>query len=147
MTDLADLIKDDERVLYVGRYHWLYSLQALLSLIFLSWAGIGLWFFAQRLLMRLSTVVAVTERRVIFRRGIIARRVDEINIDRIEGCVVYQSIIGRCFDYGMVVVRGTGIGEVTLPEFICDPMSLRNSIDTARERFTEQFIPGMGAHR
>ena len=147
MSDLADLIQNDEKVLYVGRYHWLYSFQALLALIFLGWTGIGLWWFAQRMMMRLSTIVAVTERRVIFRRGIIARRVDEINIDRIEGCIVYQSIIGRCFNYGMVVVRGTGIGEVTLPEFICDPMHLRNAIDTARERFTEQFIPAMGVNR
>lgn len=141
MSDLNELIHNNEEILYVGRYHWLYSARALLALIFLSWAGIGLWWFVNSMLIRMSTLVVVTERRVIYRRGVIVRRVDEINIDRIEGCVVYQSFIGRICNFGMVVVRGTGVGEVDMPDCLCDPMGLRNAIDKARERFTHQFIP------
>jgi uncharacterized membrane protein YdbT with pleckstrin-like domain len=77
-----------------------------------------------------ATEMVVTNRRLIFKRGVVARRTDEVNIDRIEGCNVYQSFWGRILGYGLVIVRGTGIGEIILP-VMADPVQFRRAIDHA----------------
>ena len=90
----------------------------------------GLVRFLAMMVQRRSTEILITNRRLIFKRGIIARRIDEVQTDRIEGCIVYQGLIGRILGYGTVVVRGTGIGEIFLPP-LQDPLSFRRAIDVA----------------
>jgi uncharacterized membrane protein YdbT with pleckstrin-like domain len=87
--------------------------------------------FLVMMLRKRATEMVVTNRRLIFKRGLVARRSDEVNIDRIEGCNVYQSFWGRILGYGVVVVRGMGIGEVVLPTME-DPLQFRRAIDNAQ---------------
>ena len=87
--------------------------------------------FLVMMLRKRATEMVVTNRRLIFKRGVVARRSDEVNIDRIEGCNVYQSFWGRIFGYGVVVVRGMGIGEIILPT-MDNPLQFRRSIDNAQ---------------
>ena len=87
--------------------------------------------FLVMILMKKNTEMVVTNRRLIFKRGIVARRTDEVNIDRIEGCNVYQSFWGRLLGYGVVVVRGTGIGEIVLPTME-EPLQFRRAVDHAQ---------------
>jgi hypothetical protein len=44
---------------------------------------------------------------------------------------VLQGILGRIFNYGRVMVRGMGVGEVILPP-IEDPIKFRRAIEKAR---------------
>ena len=55
-----------------------------------------------------ATELGVTDRRVVVKTGLVARKVRELHINRIEGIDVEQSILGRIFNYGTVVVRGVG---------------------------------------
>jgi uncharacterized membrane protein YdbT with pleckstrin-like domain len=57
-------------------------------------------------LRRRGTEIAVTDRRVILRRGLIWRRTVEMNMQKIESVDVDQTIPGRLFDYGEVTIRG-----------------------------------------
>jgi uncharacterized membrane protein YdbT with pleckstrin-like domain len=91
----------------------------------------GLLRYAQMMIVKVTTEIAVTNSRLVYKRGLIARYVGEISIDRIEGVNVLQGILGRLFDYGRVMVRGMGVGEVVLPP-IADPVSFRKAIDKAR---------------
>lgn len=91
----------------------------------------GFMRFLVMMLRKRATEMVVTNRRLIFKRGVVARRSDEVNIDRIEGCNVYQSFWGRIFGYGVVVVRGMGIGEIILPT-MDNPLQFRRSIDNAQ---------------
>lgn len=86
--------------------------------------------FLRMMLLKRATEMLVTNRRLIFKRGIVSRESEEVNISRIEGCNVYQSFWGRILGYGVVVVRGTGIGEVVLPT-MADPLQFRRAIDHA----------------
>jgi hypothetical protein len=52
-------------------------------------------------------------------------------VDRIEGVNVLQGILGRIFNFGRVMIRGMGIGEVVLPP-INDPIKFRRMIEKAR---------------
>ena len=72
------------------------------------------------------TEIAVTNRRVIYKKGFIRRRTNEMNMDKVESVQVQQSILGRMLDYGTVTILGTGEGFETL-RTIASPIELRNS--------------------
>jgi uncharacterized membrane protein YdbT with pleckstrin-like domain len=91
----------------------------------------GVLVFSKKMVAQATTEIAVTNARIIFKRGLIARYVGEINIDRIEGVNILQSIFGRIFNFGRLAVRGMGIGEVVLPP-IADPIAFRQAIEKAR---------------
>lgn len=92
---------------------------------------LGLLSFAQMMVIKATTEIAITNNRLIYKRGLIARQVGEISIDRIEGVNVLQSIFGRLFNYGRLAIRGMGIGEVVLPP-IDEPIKFRQAIEKAR---------------
>lgn len=96
----------------------------------------SLYRFAHMMVVRATTEVAVTSSRVIYKHGMIARNVGEININRIEGINVFQSFWGRVFNYGRLVIRGLGVGEVILPP-IADPLTFRKAIEKAKEMSNE----------
>lgn len=93
--------------------------------------ALGLITFTQMMIHRMTTEIAITNVRLIYKRGVIARQVGEISIDRIEGVGVLQTILGRMLNYGRLAVRGTGIGEVVLPA-IEDPIEFRRAIEKAK---------------
>lgn len=91
----------------------------------------GLFRFVQMMIVKVTTEIAITNTRLIYKRGLVARYVGELNIDRIEGVNVLQSFFGRIFGYGRILVRGLGVGEVLLPT-IADPIRFRKAIEKAR---------------
>jgi uncharacterized membrane protein YdbT with pleckstrin-like domain len=76
------------------------------------------------------TEMAVTNRRVIYKKGLVRRQTNEMNMDKVESVQVKQSIVGRMLDYGTVTILGTGEGFETL-RTIASPIALRNSITGA----------------
>ena len=48
-------------------------------------------------------------------------------MEKVESVIVEQSLFGRLFDYGSIVVRGTGSGIEGL-HYIAKPIALRSSI-------------------
>lgn len=88
--------------------------------------------FAQMMIVKATTEIGVTDNRLVYKRGLVARAVGEINIDRIEGVNVLQGVLGRIFGYGRVMVRGMGVGEVVLPP-IAQPIRFKKAIEKARQ--------------
>ena len=76
------------------------------------------------------TEIAVTNRRVIYKKGLIRFQTNEMNTDKVESVQVDQTFLGRMFDYGNVKILGTGEGFETL-RTIASPLKLRNSITGA----------------
>ncbi len=85
----------------------------------------------QMMVVKATTEIGVTDIRMVYKQGLVARAVGEINIDRIEGVNVLQGVMGRLFGYGRVMVRGMGVGEVILPP-IEQPIRFKKSIEQAR---------------
>lgn len=113
---------------------WIDYIQALHPLIKLGslmFFVLGMLKFAKQMVDKVTTEIAVTTSRLIYKRGLVARHVGEISIDRIEGVNVLQGFWGRIFDYGRVVVRGMGVGEVILPP-LARPIIFRKAIEKAR---------------
>ena len=90
-------------------------------------AGVGVVLLIQQWLQWWVTEIAVTDRRVIYKKGLIRRHTNEMNMDKVESVQIDQSILGRVLDYGDVTILGTGEGFETL-RTIASPIELRNSI-------------------
>ena len=84
-------------------------------------SGIHAWF------IRWITEIAVTDKRVIYKRGFINRHTVETNMDKVATVDVDQSILGRLLNYGTVTVKGTGLTFEPLRN-VKSPIELRNSI-------------------
>ncbi len=110
---------------HLKKLHPIVKLMAVLIFLF------GILRFAQMLVIKATTEIAVTTQRVIFKRGLVARYVGEMNINRIEGVSVAQSFWGRIFDFGSIIIRGMGVGEMFLPP-ISRPLIFRRAIEKAQ---------------
>jgi uncharacterized membrane protein YdbT with pleckstrin-like domain len=150
MSYVKEVLQPGETVLYASTIHWLIYAPAILLLIVaiaatfqtiggseFVWRSISLVCFAASLLSaarawfkRWTTEIAVTDRRIIYKRGFIRRHTIEMNMDKVESVDVNQSLLGRVFGYGDVLVRGTGVGFEPL-QMIESPIELRNAV-TAR---------------
>lgn len=108
----------------------LWSLPKVLRFSILGSFVIGVYFFAHMMIIKATTEIAITSDRLVYKKGLIARHVGELNIDRIEGVSVRQGVFGRIFGYGRVIVRGMGVGEVMLPS-IEEPITFRGAIQEA----------------
>ena len=91
----------------------------------------GLFMFANMMIIKATTEIAVTTDRLIYKRGLIARTVGELSIDRVEGVALIQGVFGRILGYGKVSIRGMGVGEVVLPP-IEEPVEFRRAVNEAR---------------
>jgi uncharacterized membrane protein YdbT with pleckstrin-like domain len=76
---------------------------------------------------RATTEIAVTDRRIILKRGFIRRHTVEMNMQKVESVDVDQTLIGRLFNYGNVTVRGTGSTFETIRK-IDAPLKLRTTV-------------------
>lgn len=107
-----------------ARFYHVYSVAVYVAL------GLGALQLFSAWLKQWTTEIAVTDRRVIFKTGLISRRTVEMNMDKVESVDVNQDIFGRIFNYGTVLIRGTGASLEPLST-IAMPLALRNAI-TAR---------------
>ena len=70
---------------------------------------------------------AVTTSRVIIKVGWLNRRTVELQLTKVEGITVEQDILGRIFDFGTIVVGGTG-GTKEPFKYIRSPIEFRKSV-------------------
>ncbi|HEY5208470.1 MAG TPA: PH domain-containing protein [Stellaceae bacterium] len=76
---------------------------------------------------RYTTEVTVTDTRIIYKRGFIRRHSFEMNMNKVESVHVNQSVFGRLFDYGDIVIRGTGSSFEPLRQ-IARPIEFRSFV-------------------
>jgi uncharacterized membrane protein YdbT with pleckstrin-like domain len=149
MSYVNSVLQLGEHLLARSTLHWLVYSRALVALaiavgcfitsrliqengIFFLWIAsaflaVAILFFIPAWLRRLGTEIAVTDRRIILKRGLIQRHTIEVNMDKVESVDVDQSILGRIFDYGTVTVHGTGAGIEPLKN-VSAPIALRNAV-------------------
>ena len=141
------IVGPGEQVLYIGKVS-LFSILPLLTggilmiligglaigtgPIGLIIAACGLILVLAGLIQRNSTELAVTNRRVIAKFGFIRRSTIELNLAKVESIRVEQSIGGRIFGYGSVIVTGTGSTMDPIP-YVADPIKFRQAVQSATD--------------
>ncbi len=136
----------DEKVIQKAKLHWFIYVRALViflfSFLFLNdpdTHGIGIFFITLSLALLLSawiqtktTELAVTNKRVIAKYGLISRQTIELNLNKIEGLNVNQGVTGRIFNFGDVIINGTG-GKQSPIKYIARPLTFRKTVNEAIE--------------
>ena len=152
MSYVRHVLQPGEKLLVTGRLHWIDYWQAtacaIIAVGFLVFrpqapsvrltfetcsVAMGLVAFAlgiRTAWRRWGTEIGVTDRRVIYKSGVISRYTAEMNMDKIETVQVDQTLLGRLLDYGEVSIKGSGASIETLKK-VAEPISLRAAI-TAR---------------
>jgi uncharacterized membrane protein YdbT with pleckstrin-like domain len=92
------------------------------------------------LLKRNATEMAVTNRRVLIKSGILSRRTIELLLSRVESIVITESFFGRILGYGTVVIRGTG-GTPEPFTLIANPTEFRRHVQEQIEAGQVQSRP------
>jgi uncharacterized membrane protein YdbT with pleckstrin-like domain len=149
MSYVDKVLQPGEEVRYRATIHWVIYLPGLslwlvalvLYFLFPNWPGLqfasqigALLCFAGGALLMLrewfkwwTTEIAITNKRIIYKRGFIRRFSAEMHMDKVESVDVNQSVLGRLLDYGDVIVRGTGSGLEPIPD-IDAPLEFRNHV-------------------
>jgi uncharacterized membrane protein YdbT with pleckstrin-like domain len=152
MSYVRHVVHPSEKIIAVGRLSWiiyrraiafllagivlvilelLYSGEPLLIIgtgavlgVAAIFSAIHAWF------IRWTTEIAVTDKRIIYKRGFIRRHTVEMNMDKVATVDVDQSILGRLLDYGSIRIVGTG-GATGIERLdrIAQPLSLRTAIE------------------
>ncbi|HMK69243.1 MAG TPA: PH domain-containing protein [Stellaceae bacterium] len=150
MSYIDQVLQPGEQIVHRAKLHWFIYLHALATTALAAALLIAGNYFGDRIayvpgvlvgivalyawlgawIRRSTTELAVTNRRIIIKRGWISRRTIEMNMDKVESVDVLQSLMGRIFDYGDIVVRGTGSGLEPL-RTVGSPLKLRSFV-TAR---------------
>ena len=118
----------DEKVVYQGHISlWsMWHLIALGIVLFpLFWLFWGIAYVRYK-----ATELAVTNKRVIAKFGFISRRTIELSLNRIEGVEVTQSVWGRVFNYGSLLMSGTGSIKEPI-DGISHPLEFRRAFMSA----------------
>lgn len=153
MSYVQSVLVPGETVIVQARTHWFIYLVPLfwlllgggLSLLLplpFSVLGFVLLAFALFLLLKAwiyvaSTELAVTSARVIAKFGFIRRETVELRHSKVESLHVNQTILGRIFNYGSVVITGSGGTNAPIP-YISDPLNFRSAALTGMEAITNE---------
>lgn len=85
-----------------------------------------------------TTELALTNKRVIAKFGLLRRETIELKVARVESVQVRQGILGRLFGYGSLIVAAAGTPCAPIPG-ISSPMLFRSMIFEAQE--SAEIIP------
>jgi hypothetical protein len=143
----AATLQENEQPLHHTAIHWMAlsgsMIGAVLTLIvilpiamFAAWKDfywawlllvIPLGILASAIVTVRTSELVITDRRVLIKVGFIQRHTFEMFISKIESVAVFQSMMGRLFDYGTVTIRGTG-GSSESFGTIAAPLQFRDAI-------------------
>ncbi len=124
------LIKD-EAVIYLAKLSlWSFFWYFFFGLLLLPLFGAGLILWIAAWIIYISTELAITNKRIISKKGLIQRQTVEMFLEKIESIQVDQGVLGRVFNFGSITIAGTG-GDKSPINNISDPIEFRKAFMTA----------------
>jgi uncharacterized membrane protein YdbT with pleckstrin-like domain len=150
MTYSEESLGQNEKLIYQARFHPLYYIAAWISFIIFLVIAIGSIIYTEGITMWVllgvcaaglaalatwmkpiwTTEIVVTNHRLVLKRGWISRSTTELQLKNIEEVNFHQGLLGRIFGFGKIVVHGTGVDDLILPN-IAQPTDLVKAIENA----------------
>ncbi|MBZ8003097.1 PH domain-containing protein [Campylobacter canadensis] len=90
-----------------------------------------LFLVARMYIIITTTELALTNKKVIAKFGLIRRNTIELRLEKIESIRVDQGILGRIFNYGTIFINGAG-SAAPIP-FIGTPIDFKRKVDECIE--------------
>ena len=144
MNYIENNLQAGEEIKYVAKLHFFLFVQPLVLLLLgwwlygsetavLHYGGMFLLFIGvvslvQRLLIKIGSAYAVTNKRVVLKTGVISRKAVDLVLAKCEGLHIKQSIWGRIFGFGTITITTGGVTS-SYP-FIADSLAFRRKINT-----------------
>lgn len=132
-----------QQTVYQARLHWVLFLWPMLFLLFSVWLGVnfpsfhevslvfalvGLIWSALVWLTYQFSSLTIKKKQVVLRTGILVRQTVDVPLSKIESIDIKQSIIGSLFQYGSLVITGTG-GTRQSMSYVAKPLTCRRYIE------------------
>ncbi|MDP2400295.1 MAG: PH domain-containing protein [Burkholderiales bacterium] len=125
MAYIDESLSAGEEISALFKLHWITQIPMVLWLLLL----ITFPFAIYEYLRLRHTEQGVTNKRVVFKTGIISRKSEEMKLGSIETVEIDQGIFGRILGYGNVKVTGRGTSDVLFRN-VADPMAVKRSIES-----------------
>ncbi|WP_440055449.1 PH domain-containing protein [Pseudoalteromonas sp. T1lg65] len=131
MSYIEESLSKGEYIYQIFPHHWMVRVAIAIHFI-IGFITMGIWLIPAILIWLgwRNTEQGVTNKRVIYKHGIIARKTDEMRLSAIESIIIKQGILGRIFGYGTVIVTGRGAGDVAI-KWMADPIRVKREIESA----------------
>lgn len=133
----------ENSVVYQARLHWILFVWPMVLFLFavilgvklpqleipaLLLAGVALiWEFIVWITYQFSLVI-IKQKQVVLCSGIFVRKTVDISLEKIESIDIRQPILGTIFQYGTLIITGTG-GSRQLINHINKPLTCRRYIE------------------
>ena len=151
---VSETLQPEEEIIYISRFHWIYTLRAILPLlgslaiVLIAWSfsvpipfllviGLPSLFALAHAINKLAykyvNRVIITSKRLIIQKGWTNRNTMDLGLDRILGHKIQQDAWGRALDYGTFILVGAGVGEFSLPPYLANPARFRMALTGAKE--------------
>lgn len=152
MSYIEETLSKEEKIILVPHLHWWNYIKPILNFIISFFFFILLLFtmtledknISLNILLTLAFIfsivpalvqiigvkfieLACTNKRVVFKKGIIMRNANELQLGKIESVEVKQSIMGRILGFGDVLFSGTGTSKVVF-KCISDALRIKGQI-------------------
>lgn len=127
---IESVLCKDETIVYEPELTIIVPVVVCLSLTIISFGVLGVFllpFLAYDWLAYKNTEVALTDKRIIIKKGILSNEVHEFQLSKLETSHVRQSLVDKLFGQGTLVVTATG-GAVFEVGKIKNPYELRKKI-------------------
>jgi len=139
MSYIDKSLAPGEDIVFRGKWPAIYWAGAWAALILLGIILVGIFIFIRAAIHMSTTQFAVTDRRVVLKRGWLNVHTQELATETVEGVQLVQSIWGKLFGYGRLVVTGTGDAQIVFPP-MSHPIAFRRSIEATRHDNSEVHI-------
>ena len=141
---------DDEAVIYRAKMAFAYLILPIILMILLIWLSSKIhtiaivfsvlycgYLLARAILIIITTEFALTNRRIIAKKGFINRNTMEIHLKQLESISVSQRLDGRIFRFGTVTVVGTG-GTREKFKSISNPFELQKQVNNQVSKLSKK---------
>jgi len=157
MSYIDSNLLDGEHIVFRTRLHWLLFMGPVLFIVIVllpvAWfLGSGTWFLASgtwssyawvpiglgalilvaTFIKRQSSDFAVTNKRVMMKVGVFTTRSTELLLSKIEAIAVEQTLVGRIFGYGDIVITGSGGTKESFSQ-IQSPLEFRRAVQSVTD--------------
>lgn len=144
MNYIQKNLQHGEEIKYVAKLHFFLFVQPIILLLLGWWLfgsetdvlhydGIFLLFIGtvsliQRILVKVGSAYALTNKRVVLKTGVVSCRAVDLVLTKCKSLHIKQSILGRIFNFGTSTLITGGVSS-SYP-YIANPLAFRREINT-----------------
>jgi len=127
----------DEKIAFKFKWHWVYLVTPALSCLMVF----GIPWLIYRVILLKTSEVAITDRRLLGKFGILSKSVIDVPLDKIDNFNMNQSLLQRIFNAGQISFKNDG-EYLNLPMVVSDPRQVKNQFSESQHEYKAKLFGG-----